>query len=527
MIVWGGSASSLPNKTGGRYDPGTDTWTPTSTAAPVPDGGTNSVAIWTGSEMIVWGGYNGFTSVGGGGRYDPATDTWTTTPTSNAPSGRSFATAVWTGTEMIVWGGLGNVPLDSGARYNPVTNAWTPVPASGAPVPRYKHTAVWTGSEMIVFGGTGSNDTFIPVDTGGRYDPWFDSWAPIATGSTARTEHTAVWTGSKMIVWGGTTYIDGPGWVYTNSGEAYAPSTNTWTPVSTGAASPTERGNHTAVWTGSTMLVFAGNTTPPPPMVNTGGEYDPQFDVWSPTSVGAGVPGARTRHTAVWTGSDMIVWGGDAQSSQWRTGGRYDASSDTWLPTGTTGAPAGRSGHLAVWTGSRMIVWGGSTGSSKPQNSGGVYCACPDGVLLYRDADGDGLGDPADVRSSCDGAAVVGYVANAGDCDDSIIENTAPAAATGMMFAADKVTITWTPTPGAVRYDVVRGRLDLFPVGPGGGSPPFGGDETCYSNLTAPVVIDPLFFGYYWYLVRGENRCGIGSWGTASNGTPRVTSTCP
>jgi hypothetical protein len=257
-------------------------------------------------------------------------------------------------------------------------------------------------------------------------------------------------------------------------------------------------------------------------MVNTGGEYDPQFDVWSPTSVGTGVPGARTAHTAVWTGSDMIVWGGDAQGFEWRTGGRYDPASDTWVPTGTTGAPAGRGGHRAVWTGSRMIVWGGSTGSSKPQNSGGVYCACPDGVLFYRDADGDGLGDPGNVRSSCDGTALVGFVANTGDCDDSRIENTAPAATTGMMFA-DKFTITWTPTSGARRYNVVRGSLGMFPVGPG------GDDERCYSNLTVPVLIDAFFpqLPGYWYLSRGENTCGIGSWGTASNGTERVTSTCP
>ncbi len=32
---------------------------------------------------------------------------------------------------------------------------------------------------------------------------------------------------------------------------------------------------------------------------------------------------------------------------------------DTWTATSTTNAPTGRSGHTAVWTGSEMIVWGG------------------------------------------------------------------------------------------------------------------------------------------------------------------------
>src|SRR5437773_6191677 len=37
---------------------------------------------------------------------------------------------------------------------------------------------------------------------------------------------------------------------------------------------------------------------------------------------------------------------------------------DTWTPTSTTNAPAGRYEHTAVWTGSEMIVWGGDNGSS-------------------------------------------------------------------------------------------------------------------------------------------------------------------
>ena len=43
--------------------------------------------------------------------------------------------------------------------------------------------------------------------------------------------------------------------------------------------------------------------------VNTGGRYDPQSDVWAATST-VDVPGARRDHTAVWTGSDMLIWGG-------------------------------------------------------------------------------------------------------------------------------------------------------------------------------------------------------------------------
>ena len=39
--------------------------------------------------------------------------------------------------------------------------------------------------------------------------------------------------------------------------------------------------------------------------------------------------------------------------------GRYNPSTDSWTATSITNAPAGRSRHTAVWTGSEMIVWGG------------------------------------------------------------------------------------------------------------------------------------------------------------------------
>jgi hypothetical protein len=45
-------------------------------------------------------------------------------------------------------------------------------------------------------------------------------------------------------------------------------------------------------------------------------------DTWTPTST-TNAPTARYQHTAVWTGSEMIVWGGGADGSVLNTGGRY------------------------------------------------------------------------------------------------------------------------------------------------------------------------------------------------------------
>ena len=71
-------------------------------------------------------------------------------------------------------------------------------------------------------------------------------------------------------------------------------------------------------------------------------------------------PLADNVHTAVWTGSEMIVWGGYDGGNVLNTGGRYNPSTDSWTATSTTNAPAARTDHTAVWTGSEMIVWGGA-----------------------------------------------------------------------------------------------------------------------------------------------------------------------
>ena len=89
--------------------------------------------------------------------------------------------------------------------------------------------------------------------------------------------------------------------------------------------------------------------------LNTGGKYNPASNSWTVTTT-ANAPIARDSHTAAWTGTEMIVWGGFG-GGYLNTGGRYNPISDRWLPTGDT--PSARALHAAVWTGSEMIIWSG------------------------------------------------------------------------------------------------------------------------------------------------------------------------
>jgi len=464
MVVWGGGQFSSVTSHGGRYDPATDTWTPTAFATS-PSGAWIHGAVWTGVEMIVWGGWDetGVQLVKTGGRYDPATDSWAPTSTgANAPA-PGFGTMVWTGTEMIVWGG--GVPDNSFARYSPVMDSWVRT-SMGANAPAGGgRPVVWTGTEMIA--GTSGG----PVFTGALYNPRTDSWRPTST-TTIAPNGTSVWTGKELIVWGGSV-----GEVQMSTGARYNPTTDTWTPTSMGASLPHARDIHSAVWTGTEMIVWGGrykDTTDH--LLNTGGRYDPVADTWTPTSTGLNCPSARKYQRAVWSGTEMIVWGGvsliPSQGFAWRvnSGARYNPATNSWTPTSTgLNVPAPRQQFSSVWTGTEMIVWGGQPWTA----TGGRYCACPSGQLVYRDADGDGLGDPGVSSASCDGSAPLGYVLDHTDCNDAIAD-ASDSDQDGVLDACDlddgliyewrddKTSVSWQAEQGATSWNVYVGDLDVL-----------------------------------------------------------------
>src|SRR2546423_12018120 len=105
---------------------------------------------------------------------------------------------------------------------------------------------------MIVWGGSYGEASL----GGGRYSPTTDSWSSVSTTNEPvyRWAHTAVWTGTEMIVWGG---LPCSGCGYLNTGGRYNPSTDSWTATSTNNA-PTARIYPTAVWTGTEMILGRG-----------------------------------------------------------------------------------------------------------------------------------------------------------------------------------------------------------------------------------------------------------------------------
>jgi N-acetylneuraminic acid mutarotase len=169
-----------------------------------------------------------------------------------------------------------------------------------------------------------------------------------------------------MVVWGGSD----TGGAYQQSGGVYDPGTNTWTPTSL-AGAPLPRLGHKAVWTGSRMLIWGGLTSGNT-ILNSGGLYDPTTATWSPMST-TNVPSARTQHGVAWTGTRLLVWGGSTPTGSCcvDTGGQYDPSADQWLALTTTGAPQARGVDPIVFTGTHLLLWGGQTPGTVA--TGGLY----------------------------------------------------------------------------------------------------------------------------------------------------------
>lgn len=120
------------------------------------------------------------------------------------------------------------------------------------------------------------------------------------------------------------------------------------------------RMGHSAVWTGDELIVWGGRTPSEP--LNDGAAYDPVRNTWR---VLPEAPlGGRIDHAAVWTGKEMVVWGGRNDGAPTTTyladGASYDPRANTWqrLP----GSPmAARARQAAVWstTTREVLLWGG------------------------------------------------------------------------------------------------------------------------------------------------------------------------
>lgn len=314
-------------------------------------------AIWDGQQLLIWGGNVGSSSpvyVNSGAMYDPVADQWQTMSPLNAPDARSGHTTVWTGSSMLIWGGVStNGALGTGGAFEPSGQSWTALSTSNAPSARYGHVAVWTGSSMFVWGGQNNSGL---LNDGALYDPVSNQWTTITTPGApeGRTGATAVWAGDRVIVWGGngnSGFLNDGGELLFSNG---VPSQ--WIAMSV-ANAPEGRQMHTAVWTGTAMLVWGGSDGG---ALGDGGSFSVASNTWT-TITTNNDPAARFSHAALWTGQEMLILDGNNGATDLASGSAYNPATGTWRPLTTLGSPLARTSPGAVWTGSQALLFGGTS----------------------------------------------------------------------------------------------------------------------------------------------------------------------
>ena len=314
---------------------------------------TNLASVWTGTEMLIYG-VRGLAPDGNFLHasnalvaYNPTSRTWRrlADPTGQAEYlGRH--PAFWTGKEMLVW---------PDRAYSPARNQWRELPktpASGGGL------VVWTGREMIGWGGGCCGDAF---SDGAAYNPATNTWRKLAKSPLAPSQSpVGTWTGRELLAFVGDFNPDGKTWpALFARAAAYNPATDTWRRI---ARLPSARGGATVVWDGHEALVVGGadvrQTGKPVPLARIGYAYNPATNRWRTLPA---MESGRMQSAAVWAAKRLLLWGGSQTVDRPVVpphGLAYDPAANRWAPLPQ--APLlGRLDPTAVWTGRQLIVWGG------------------------------------------------------------------------------------------------------------------------------------------------------------------------
>ena len=162
-----------------------------------------------------------------------------------------------------------------------------------------------------------------------------------------------------MIVWGGLLTPSRQGSPFANDGAAYVPQSRTWLAMSDAPLAP--RSQHVAIWSGQQMIVWGGLLDPATSGGNgaadDGAALDPTTGIW--TMLPPAPITGRVSPAVAWTGTEMVIWGGDTspglEGQDVRDGAAFDPARRVWRKLAAAPLPQG-SLDWALWTGRELLV---------------------------------------------------------------------------------------------------------------------------------------------------------------------------
>lgn len=187
--------------------------------------------------------------------------------------------------------------------------------------------------------------------------------AKAPAGFVARERAAFTSFDGKLFIFGGR---DADGEVL-DSAAIYELATDSWQVIASNAATPSPRELATAVWTGSQVLVFGGRSASGTDYYLSAALYDPTSGAWTRTS-SSGVP--RAAATGGVSANEVVFWGGLTTGSAAAPGtSRYDRTSDTWRPASAQNGPPGLLGASAAFGAESLFVYGGTDNTTRRDNA--------------------------------------------------------------------------------------------------------------------------------------------------------------
>jgi hypothetical protein len=330
-----------------------DTWR---TIAPGPLSPRDaSAAVWTGSEMLVVGGSDAppcgpdadcnpvpaESYLADGAAYDPETDSWR--PIADAPEPLYAADAVWVDGQALVLAGW---PTPRALyTYDPGTDTWT---VRAAP-PQAALSDGVVVDDVVVYASTSRVEEDERPDW--VYDPASDRWAPLPPDPIGpATDRAYVFTGGKLVLFALPPMAGDGSWLFRAA--ILEPVDGDFPAGQWRMLPPSDIGNGLNAWFG--VDGYAVNPTPgthDDPPYQEGGLLDLRTEQWAP------LPPASTPHGTnlprVGAAGHYVVPGGARI---------FRPSSVTWHDVGPS--PLEDADHqivaaVGVWTGREVVAWGG------------------------------------------------------------------------------------------------------------------------------------------------------------------------
>ncbi|MFC4116405.1 DUF6603 domain-containing protein [Nonomuraea zeae] len=352
------------------------TWMPAG-LLPAPASGIDAVPLAGGKVLVAGGADADGVALAAAALFDPTGNAWAAAAPL-ATGRRLHTTTRLPDGRVIAAGGRSadGTVLASAEIYDPAAGAWSAAPAPmGAARAGHSATVLHTG-RLLIAGGTAPR----PEPTGAvagsaeraggalasveLFDPVTRAWSAAQPMTDARTGHQAVLLddGRVLVTGGALPTGDGNERAIAYC-EIYDPATGAWTP--TGSLATPRKGHQATLLPDGRVLVTGGDAvvaadgTFSPRSLASAELYDPVAGSWTPA---AGMPGGRSRHRAILTGSGVVLvvggTGAPAFTAGYRNVAAYDPQSGTW--TSAAGPALGRSAFaVAELSDQRVLIAGG------------------------------------------------------------------------------------------------------------------------------------------------------------------------